>query len=289
MSSITKERKYDKKMMNEMYRFHKNIKTRVNITKKQMIQEFGVDNVDMDKLCADMVACKIISKTDEIVNSNTYDKNRIKEINIIINQQVCFDTIDKLSDEKMIEIYKSSKAVQIKIKKSTKRLEKYLDGVNLAKAVGEEIMDNIPAGTKSVFRGVYLNKIIGEHIKNMDFDPEKYEVAFEKVCDSCHTTEKPDFYILEKSTNKVIIGMNQVDLWTGGHQYNRGSKYLLDNKHNTEKSKLLCVVSKHIELKSAKNKAYKFLDIGLKNDTLCYVTNISNICKKFFESNEQNE
>jgi hypothetical protein len=276
-------RKYDKKMMNEMYRLHKNIKTCVNITKKQMIQEFADDNVDMDKLYTDMVACKIISKTDEIVNSSTHDKNRIKEINIIINQQVCYDTIDKMSDENMFEIYKSSKAVQLKIKKSTKRLEKYLDGVNLEKAVEEEIMDNIPAGTKSVYRGLYLNKIIKEHIINMNFDPEKYEVAFEKVCDTCHTTEKPDFYILEKSTNKVIIGMNQIDLWTGGHQYNRGSKYLVDNKYNTEKSKLLCVVSKHIQLKSAKNKAYKFLDIGFKNDTLCYVNNLSNICKKFFE------
>jgi hypothetical protein len=128
-----------------------------------------------------------------------------------------------------------------------------------------------------------LNKIIETHIKNLNFDPEKYEVAFEKICDSCHTTEIPDFYILEKSTNKVIIGMNQIDLWSGGQQINRGSKYLVDNKHNAEKSKLLCVVSKHIEIKSDRNKAYKLLDIGLKNDTLCYVNNISNICKKFFE------
>ena len=47
--------------------------------------------------------------------------------------------------------------------------------------------------------------------------------------------------------------MNQLDLWGGGQQLNRGSKYLIDNKHNTENSKLLCVVCNPIELKSNKN------------------------------------
>jgi hypothetical protein len=218
----------------------------------------------------------------ETVADNT--TSRLDEINNIINGQVCYDTIDKMSDEKLIEVYKSSKSVQILTAKIRKKLEKYIINVdNLSAAVDELIIDLIPAGTKGVFRGNVLNKIIETHIKNLNFDPEKYEVAFEKICDSCHTTEIPDFYILEKSTNKVIIGMNQIDLWSGGQQINRGSKYLVDNKHNAEKSKLLCVVSKHIEIKSDRNKAYKLLDIGLKNDTLCYVNNISNICKKFFE------
>ena len=29
--------------------------------------------------------------------------------------------------------------------------------------------------------------------------------------------------------------MNQLDLWSGGQQINRGFKYLIDNKNNTEK------------------------------------------------------
>ena len=28
----------------------------------------------------------------------------------------------------------------------------------------------------------------------------------------------PDWYVLEKTTNKITIGMNQLDLW-GGQQY----------------------------------------------------------------------
>ena len=50
-----------------------------------------------------------------------------------------------------------------------------------------------------------------------------------------------------KSTNKVIIGMNQAALWGGEQQMNRGFKYLINNELNTENSKLLCVVCNEIE------------------------------------------
>ena len=212
------------------------------------------------------------------------ETTRLDEINKIINEQVCQDTIERLSDENLFNQYKKSKSVEILSDKLTRKLEKYINGVNLSSAVSEIIVDLIPAGTKGVIRGNAFNKIVETHIKGLDLDPEKYEFAFEKVCDSCHTTEIPDFYILEKHTMRVIIGMNQIDLWSGGQQINRGSKYLVNNKHNTEKSKLLCVISKKIDMKSTKNKAYELFDIGFKNDTLCYVNNISIICKKFFET-----
>ena len=212
------------------------------------------------------------------------ETTRLDEINKIINEQVCQDTIDKLSDENLFDQYKTSKSVEILSDKLTRKLEKYINGVNLSSAISEIMVDLIPPGTKGAIRGNAFNKIVETRIKSLDLDPEKYEIAFEKVCDSCHTTEIPDFYILEKETMRVIIGMNQSDLWSGGQQINRGSKYLVNNKHNTEKSKLLCVISKKIDLKSNKNKAYELFDIGFKNDTLCYVNNISIICKKFFET-----
>ena len=41
---------------------------------------------------------------------------------------------------------------------------------------------------------------------------------FEKKNEFHFTTEMPDWYVLEKTTNKITIGMNQLDLW-GGQQY----------------------------------------------------------------------
>jgi hypothetical protein len=77
--------------------------------------------------------------------------------------------------------------------------------------------------------------------------------------------------------------MNQLDLWGGGQQLNRGSKYLENNKHNNSNSKLLCVVCNEIQLKSNKNKIYNLFDIGFNNNTLSYVNNIQNIISLYFD------
>lgn len=76
--------------------------------------------------------------------------------------------------------------------------------------------------------------------------------------------------------------MNQLDLWNGGQQLNRGSKYLINNKINSENSKLLCVVCNKIKFNSNKNKAYKLFEIGFTNNTLCYLKNLPNIINKYF-------
>jgi hypothetical protein len=76
--------------------------------------------------------------------------------------------------------------------------------------------------------------------------------------------------------------MIQLDLWGGGQQTNRGSKYVINNQVNTEKSKLVCVVCNKINFNSNKNKTYKLFDIVYKNDTLCYIKYIENIIKNYF-------
>jgi hypothetical protein len=72
-----------------------------------------------------------------------------------------------------------------------------------------------------------------------------------------------------------------LDLIGGGQQINRGYKYLIDNKHNTINSKLLCVICNYVQFKNH-NKKTKLFEVGFKNDTLCYLNNIENIINKFF-------
>ena len=99
-------------------------------------------------------------------------------------------------------------------------------------------------------------------IKNIGLDSD-FEIFFEKKHDIYITSEIPDWTIFEKTTNKIIIGMNQLSLWGGGQQSNRGSKYLENNIHNTENSKLLCVVANEIQIKSVKNKEFKLFELGV--------------------------
>ena len=207
----------------------------------------------------------------------------LDSINKRINKEVCELTINKLSDDSLLEEYKECVSVKNEVEKLKDILKKNKINDNTINSIIDDYIINlIPPGTKGVIRGNKFNSIVKETINKMKLSKKRFEICFEKQCELCMISEIPDWYILEKSTKKIIIGMNQLDLWQGGQQFNRGSKYLIDNKYNTEKSKLLCVVCNKTNLASDKNKVYKLFETGYKNDTLCYLKNLNNIIIKFF-------
>jgi hypothetical protein len=206
----------------------------------------------------------------------------MEQINNRIKKELCYDTLQKLLDQTLLHEYKECKSVKNEIKKLESILDKYIHEEYIKeKIIGEYLLELIPAGTKGVLRGNKFNKIIKNFILNLNLDINKFEIFFEKKCEIFLTTEIPDWYIFEKETNKIIIGMNQLDLWNGGHQLNRGYKYLIDNKHNNKNSKLLCVICNEIQFKS-KNKVYNLFEVGFENNTLCYINNLQNIIYSFF-------
>jgi hypothetical protein len=201
-------------------------------------------------------------KNLQTINKPIYN---IDYINTRINIEICNETITKLKDDNLIDEYKKCKSVINAIK----ILSDVLTKNNINTIIKETILSDyliklIPAGTKGVIRGNKFNSIVKETIENIKLDEKRFEICFEKQCKISITTEKPDWYILEKESGKVIIGMNQLDLWSGGQQTNRGSKYLINNQVNTEKSKLVCVVCNKINFNNNKNKAYKLFEIGYK-------------------------
>lgn len=206
----------------------------------------------------------------------------LEDINNKINTDVCYNTISKLTNDNLINEYKECNSVQNEIKKLNSILEKH----KIKKSIKESIINDyllelIPAGTKGVIRGNKFNSIVKNYITNMKLDDSRFEICFEKNCELNMTTEIPDWYILEKSSNKLIIGMNQLDLIGGGQQINRGYKYLIDNKHNTKTSKLVCVICNHTQFKT-NNKKSKLFEVGFSNNTLTYLKNLDNIINSYF-------
>jgi hypothetical protein len=206
----------------------------------------------------------------------------IDELNTKIKEDICHETIEKLCDAKLMPEYKECDSVKNEITRLSNILGKYIDDDTRQKIIDEYLPQLIPAGTKGVIRGNKFNKIVKEHIELLNLEKDKFEVCFEKKCSIHDTTEIPDWYILDKINSKVLIGMNQLDLWSGGHQTNRGSKYIFNNEHNSSNSKLLCVVCYEIQFKSNKNKAYKIFEKGFENNTLCYLNNLNNIINMHF-------
>lgn len=207
----------------------------------------------------------------------------IEYINARINKEICRDSLLQLTDKNLIDKYKECNSVKNEIIKLEYILNKYIPEENIKNNIIQDyLLQLIPAGTKGVIRGNTFNHIVKKYIIDLNLDTNRFDVCFEKKCDNFITTEIPDGYILDKSTNKILILMNQLDLWSGGQQMNRGYKYLDNNIHNTENSKLLCVVCNEIQLKSKKNKIFKLIQIGFQNNTLCYLKNLKNIIFDYF-------
>jgi len=221
--------------------------------------------------------------TDKKVILVIEPKLSVNNINARIKQEICYETLEELTDTKLMCKYKNCNSVKNKIKKLSDILGKYIDKETKQKIIQEYLLQLIPAGTKGVIRGNKFNNIVKQFITKLALDTTRFEICFEKKCEDNFTTERPDWYIREKSTNKIIIGMNQLDLWGGGQQFNRGSKYIENNKPNNEKSKLLCVVCNEIQFKNKKNKAYKLFETGFENNTLCYLNNLQNIITSYFD------
>ena len=75
--------------------------------------------------------------------------------------------------------------------------------------------------------------------------------------------------------------MNQIDLWSGGQQSNRGDKYIASSI-NTENIKLLAIVCNNPNITTNKTKKFKLFKKGFETNTLCYINNLHNIIKIFF-------
>jgi hypothetical protein len=158
-----------------------------------------------------------MEKTINLLTIPTNKKNiNLDYINSRIDKEFCDDIINKLKDTYLINEYKECKSVQNEIKKLELILEKYnIETKKKELILNDYILELIPPGTKGVIRGNKFNSIIKNTINNLKLDNDRFEICFEKNCELCITTEIPDWYIIEKITGKVIIGMNQLDLWGG--------------------------------------------------------------------------
>jgi hypothetical protein len=210
----------------------------------------------------------------------------IKSVNDIVLKQYCSETEKSLTDENLLSIYIKQKSVKENISIFTKAMEKEkLSEDTIKNILNNVIIQLIPPGTKGVIKGNMFNKIVKEKILSFNkLSKDEYIINFEKKHESYLTDEIPDFYIYNIKNKKIVIGMNQLDLWSGGAQINRGSKYILEEeKHKNSNIKFLSVVCNFKKFTSESNKAFKICRVGFEKERLCYIKNLENIVYDFFE------
>lgn len=122
----------------------------------------------------------------------------------------------------------------------------------------------VPPGVKAAIRGTVFNKYIAKLLQRAHL-PGTLE--FEKTHSA--VSERPDWILRHNGT--TVIGYNQLDLWNGGAQLNRASKYLADEDLHKrlarQKIRIICVVAR--EFKGA-SKASNLVQIGVSRKRLVW-------------------
>lgn len=207
---------------------------------------------------------------------------RVNELNSLIEASICKDTLDALSDKSLLNKYKETQSLGKKVTNLRQVLkDNDIESDKINKIVEEFVMSLVPAGTKGVIRGNMFNKIVKNKILSYNLNPIKYTIKFETKHDKIVTSEIPDWYIENINNGKVLIGMNQVDLWNGGQQLNRGFKYLINNSIDNDYCKLICVIANPITLKKNTSKVFQLFDKTFESGKMSYLTQLENTIQKF--------
>ena len=156
---------------------------------------------------------KVKSKTIDNLTLDTIDTiNNINNINKRIDDEISYETILSLTDEKLLEKYKEAKSV----KKNVVILKEVLEKNGISNDIQEKIVEDfiiklIPAGTKGVTRGNQFNEIIKTHLISFDLPKERFEIKFEKNHELYITDEKPDWHIYDKEKKIQLVDHIQIN------------------------------------------------------------------------------
>ena len=138
----------------------------------------------------------------------------------------------------------------------------------------------IPPGVKGCIRGYAFNQIIKKKLLKADLPNGELSFEPKDCCNLVH--EIPDWCF--RIGGKTIIGYNQLDIWKGGAQINRASKYIMDDALHRRLNKqgvwIVCVIARKISLVGEKNKVFKILQKGIATHRLLWPNAIINYLKK---------
>lgn len=204
--------------------------------------------------------------------------------------------LDSLSDENLMAEFLASPSVEkLHIKVQTIIHKKF----RIKKAMSERITKTlvplfIPQGTKASVRGKRLNADVSTSLRRSFQRSAKHrnmlELKFEYMPVECKGVlhDRPDWILRNLKTGTLIIGYNQIALWGGGQQLNRGAKYVLDETlHTRLKKKNVHVLSvvheqppsrKHISTHQP-TKTEQIACIGVAKKRLCHVRDMKNILR----------
>lgn len=188
--------------------------------------------------------------------------------------------IDIDNEETMMQFYADMPSVQTRLGNLDDVLRS--EGISAAKRdrLAKKLLHMfVPAGTKGAVRGHMFNKIIEKKIRSALTKKHGWRFATEEKHPLFQ--EIPDWTL--RKGRKTLVGFNQVSLFGGGHQINRGGKYIMDDTlHNRlckKNVRMVCIVNKMPIRKTGK--AWDIMSKGMSSKRLFTPNKIKKLVDEF--------
>lgn len=189
-------------------------------------------------------------------------------------QQYDRHTEDKFTDLQLMSSYMTSPSMK---NGALKKLEEVKEELELDDRQKRMFMKKmlpivIPPGVKANIRGQVFNKYIKNILCSFARGKRSVKVEFEKKV--AEMSEIADWVMTIEGSGTRIIGYNQLDIWNGGAQINRGAKYILDEGLHRRLQKknvyIVCIVARKLVLKGGDSKLAHIIDVGIRRNILMW-------------------
>lgn len=189
-----------------------------------------------------------------------------RDIDIFIDEGFDPEIYSSLSDASLMPLFLQSPSICVHREDLMMVLTKHGIEKRIACLIVPDLIAlQISPGSKGAIRGNEFNRIIFDIVKH--HCAESYEIERESFSPGIKIDERPDWWIRHRQSTKIIVGYNQIDLWSGGAQSNRASKYL---KMKIPGASHLCVVCDKPTLGRATSKKYGIVRLGMITGIMCF-------------------
>jgi hypothetical protein len=208
------------------------------------------------------------------------------DLQAYIDGGYCSNVAVALSDEALYDLTMASPSMLRKRAELADVVNRHL-GANHPAAtalVADLLAMSVPPGLKGVLRGNAFNRLVADAVRAAVADAPHLRVTVEEKLP--FLPEIPDFCVHDDAAAACLVGYNQLDLWSGGAQTNRGSKYVLNDAFHASlppNVQVVSVVAQHIQLDSIKNKAYAMFARGVPTRRIVYPRHLRNFIRALFQ------
>lgn len=219
------------------------------------------------------------------------NQQAVETIKKKIEETFSSEILKSLSDESLVSVYRDQPSMKKKLIKIRNQFESVgIEDSKIDAYIDKYFIDLIEPGLKGQIRGTKFNCLVREYLLNLPC-ASKYEIEFEKQHPLFQCSDKPDFYIYDQERKKLLIGMNQIDLWEGGQQKNRQSKYVTDERFHENfpnapgelQIKVVSVICRKPEYQKLNKSLFSLFQIGFTKNRLCYVHGLKEIIDSLFQ------